>query len=135
MLYWAVLLVLYRTGVVVTPVLHVGAVLNVLHQMRTPKLHDHNDKNPQKQEILIITNNKNIKDALTYKTGTDGDEKGTRELRNASVLLCKQSCDDSVMQSSCMMTQYTHKLLHTFLHAGTKRIFNMHGTQYPVLMP
>ena len=45
--YWAVL-VPYRTGAVMTPVLHVDPVLNVLHQMRTPKLHVHHDKNPQK---------------------------------------------------------------------------------------
>ena len=82
---------MYHTGGVVTPVLHVGAVLNVLHQMRTPKLHAHHDKNPQKQELFFIADNKNNNDALTYKTGTDGGVKGTRGLRNDSVLLCKQS--------------------------------------------
>jgi hypothetical protein len=59
--------------------------------MRTPKLHVHHDKNAQKQELLFIANNKNYNDALTYETGTDGGVKGTRGLRNDSVLLCKQS--------------------------------------------
>jgi hypothetical protein len=68
---------LLMTGAVVTPVLHVHSVFDVLHQMRTPKLHDHHFKNPQKQELLIIINNKTINDALTYKTGTDGGEKWT----------------------------------------------------------
>ena len=83
--------VLYCTGAVVTPVLHVGAVLDVLHQMRTPKLHVHHDQKTQKRELLFISNNQNNNDVLTYETGTDGGEKGTRGLRNDSVLLCKQS--------------------------------------------
>jgi hypothetical protein len=106
-----------------TPGLHLHSVLNILHQMRTPKPHDHhdhNDKNPQKQELLIITNNKTIKDALTYKNGTDGDEKGTRGLRNASVCCANRvishGCDDSVLQSSCMVLQYAQELTRTFLH-------------------
>ena len=88
--YWAVL-VLYRTGAVVTPALHVGPVLDVLHQMRTPKLNVHHDRNPQKKLILSITNNKTIMDALTNETGTDGDEKREREVKKDSVMLCKQS--------------------------------------------
>jgi hypothetical protein len=73
-----VVLVLYRTGAVVTPALHVGTVLDVLHQMRTPKLHAHHDKNPEKKQIPSITNNKTIMNALTFETGTDGDEKRRR---------------------------------------------------------
>jgi hypothetical protein len=59
--------------------------------MRTPKLHAHHDKNPEKKQIHSITNNKTIMDALTNETGTDGDEKREREVKKDSVLLCKQS--------------------------------------------
>ena len=78
--------------------------------------------------------------ALTFETGTDGDEK---RRRSGGKRLCSavqtESYHMAVMILFCTALVRSHSTRKNsrvdFYASSTMSIFNMHGTQYHVLMP